>query len=188
MKKGIYMAVLLFAVMTLSACSGGKATDVSVEEEQQQPGTIFKGIYLSGDGNFTIEADETLWQAESEGESFNLYLKKDKNVWISFSTTDGLTADMVRNFEESFVNRYMEGIQTSYPDAKKVDSQVINDSLARIDMTMTYGSGLYSMYQILYLATDGQDGYLITSTLPQDEVGDIRPMIYKMIESIQFIK
>ena len=35
-------------------------------------------------------------------------------------------------------------------------------------MTMTDSTGNYRMNQLLYLVSDGEDGYLITATFPED--------------------
>lgn len=197
-KKGFYLTAI-FAVLLLTV-SCGEISELSTADvsqsgqtpgtqtsEIQMPGTIYDGVYLSPDGDFTVNVDEILWTVkEDEGEQ-TLHLKENGNVWVSFSPAIGLTPDMLEDFEGSFVERYMEGVRVSYPDAKMAECKEISTSLARVDMTMSYGSGLYSMYQIMYLATDGKNGYIITALLPLEESERLRSSIYGMVESIRFL-
>lgn len=154
----------------------------------QTPGTIKNNVYLSQDGAFTVQFDERLWHVNTgeSGKESGLYLKNAQNVWISFAKTEGITSSMITSFEETFVSGYMEGIREYYPDAKEADSRIVNAGLARLDMTMYSDTGENDMYQILYLATDGENGYIITSTLHKDEVERVRPLIAQVVESIEF--
>ena len=45
-------------------------------------------------------------------------------------------------------------------------------------MTMTDSTGNYRMNQLLYLVSDGEDGYLITATFPEDGEPDLKPVSY----------
>lgn len=192
-KKGLYLTAILAAAFIAVSCGaksvypadgpspGGQIT------ETQMPGSISGGVYLSPAGDFTVNADESQWTVKEEEGVQTLHLKENENVWISFSPAQGLTPAMLEDFEESFVARYMEGVRVSYPDARMTECEVLNATLARVDMTMSYGSGLYTMYQIMYLATDGENGYIITATLPLDESEQLRPPVYDMVESLRFL-
>lgn len=183
-KRIVYAAFLpVITALCLTSC-GVKEQAAAV----RTPGTILDDVYLGADGGFTVKADEARWMADAErsgGESA-LYLKDSRNVWISFSRTDGITAQMITSFRESFVKGYIEGLAAYYPDVKEEDCRVLNDNLARLDMLMTSDTGSYKMYQILYLATDGNNGYIITSTLRAEEAEEIKPLIYEVVESIEF--
>lgn len=185
-KKEILNAVIFLAVTVLCLTACGKEKP---EKGVQTPGTIADNVYLSGDGAFTVRAEERLWNTDVEkngGESA-LYLKDEENVWISFDRAEGITKQMTASFEDSFVNGYMEGIKEYYPDAREQDSLQLNGNLARLDMTMTSDTGDYEMYQILYLASDGANGYIITSTIRKEEAERIKPLIYQVVESIEFV-
>lgn len=182
--KIFYTGIFCTAAMMFISCGAGE-TKHPIEE--QMPGTITDGVYLSGDGRFTVKANETLWQMRETDGGFELYRKENGNIWISFSPADGLASDMLADFETSFVKQYMEGIQVGYPDAQAIEIVVVNEFLARVDMTMTYDFGAYTMYQILYLVTDGENGYIITATLPEDEAKGLRQEIYQLVESIEFL-
>lgn len=56
-------------------------------------------------------------------------------------------------------------------------------------MTMTDSTGNYRMNQLLYLVSDGEDGYLITATFPEDGEPDLKlkQEIMQVIESFKFI-
>lgn len=180
--KMVHAAVVLAAAMILISCEMG---EMEHSTKEQAPGTIAGGVYLSKDGAFTVKADEKLWQVKESGGSDDLRLKKNGNVWISFMRAEGLTQGRLKNFEDTFVKDYMEGIRISYPDAEAVGIKEISANMARLDMTMSYRAGAYIMYQILYLVTDGENGYIITSTLPLDEAETLCPLIYELVESIE---
>lgn len=191
-KKGLYL-IVLFAVAFIAASCGkiwepptGGSPLGGQPPGVHMPGTIKGGIYLSPAGNFTVNADERLWTVKEDGEQ-TLHLKENDNVWISFSAAEGLTPAMLEDFEESFVERYIEGVRVTYPDAEMRECEVINSSLVRVDMSMSYGSGLYTMYQIMYLVSDGENGYIITAILPQSESEHLRTSVYDMVETIQFL-
>lgn len=183
-KNILCIAALAVMVLLTAACSGSEEVHPVLE---QKPGTIVNDIYLSQASDFTVKAEERFWRTGAEGGEQELHLTKGTNVWVAFSKTEGLSSDMLEDFEESFAARYVEGVRVSFPDTKMTDCKVISESLARLDMTMTYASGLYPMYQIVYLATDGEDGYIITATLPEDQAESERTTIYSMVESIKFI-
>lgn len=184
-KKTIwYLVVALLVMITVTACAGSEPPPV----EEQKPGAIAGNVYLSKESNFTLEADSKVWQTTetANGEADNLYLTKESNVWVSFSKTPGLSTEMIAEFETSFVESYMEGMRVSFPDTKKIDSKILSEQMARLDMTMTYEAGLYPMRQILYLVTDGENGYIITATLPEERAKELSPAIYKLVESLRF--
>lgn len=57
-------------------------------------------------------------------------------------------------------------------------------------MTMTDSTGNYRMNQLLYLVSDGEDGYLITATFPEDGEPDLKlkQEIMQVIESFKLFK
>ncbi|WP_243125187.1 hypothetical protein [Clostridium transplantifaecale] len=182
------VAAVVFMVITamlLAACrKTGAATEMAAA---QTPGTLENGVYLSGDGRFTVKADEAKWQSTGSGELWELSLLEDRSVHISFSPAEGLNKEMIADFETSFADGYVEALKEEYPDIKKTDIREVSEELAGLGMTMTGPGGGDRMYQLLYLASDGENGYLITAAFPAEQETVLKQEVMQVIESISFI-
>lgn len=191
MRNRLAVLLLVFLVSAVSAgCQKNRLEQTGKEESvpsmPEQPGEITGGVYLSSDSRFTVNADETQWEPDADSAGPGLRYRENESVSITFSRTEELGKEAVQNFSDSFVEGYLEGIRELYPDVRLEDSRVIGDRLARLDMSMADGTGEYPMYQILYLATDGEDGYIITAAMPENQADALKEMIYGIVESIQF--
>lgn len=191
MRNRLAVLLLVFLVSAVSAGCQKSHLEQTCKEESvpsmpEQPGEITGGVYLSSDSRFTVNADETQWEPDEDSSGPGLRYRENESVSITFSKTEGLGGVAVQNFSDNFVEGYLEGIREFYPDVRLEDSRVIGDRLARLDMSMADGTGEYPMYQILYLATDGEDGYIITAAMPENQADALKEMIYGIVESIQF--
>lgn len=180
------VAVMLMAAIPLTACRGAGA--VTETEAVQAPGTLENGVYLSGDGQFTVKADEAKWQTTGSGDLWELTLLEDRSVHISFSPAEGLNKEMIADFETSFADGYVEALKEEYPDIKKTDIREVSEELAGLGMTMTGPGGGGRMYQLLYLASDGENGYLITAAFPAEQETVLKQDVVQVIESISFME
>lgn len=145
------------------------------------------GLYTDNNGIFTVEADENLWEMSEMDGDLQLRLKTAPSVWISFSAVDGISRESIQAFQTEFADSYVETLRESYPDVRKVKERTVNEQMAGLDVVMTDITGQYEMYQMLYLVTDGSEGYLITSTLSKEEEA-FQPEVEAVIESFQFIE
>ena len=73
------IAVLMIIAILLTACG----SEAEQEAAAQEPGTFKNGVCLSGDGKFTVSADEERWQSGKSGDAWELCLIKDSTVRIS---------------------------------------------------------------------------------------------------------
>lgn len=186
-RKAVAAAVVFMVItaMLLAACrKTGAVTEMAAA---QTPGTLENGVYLSGDGRFTVKADEAKWQSTGSGELWELSLLEDRSVHISFSPAEGLNKEMIADFETSFADGYVEALKEEYPDIKKTDIREVSEELAGLGMTMTGPGGGDRMYQLLYLASDGENGYLITAAFPAEQETVLKQEVMQVIESISFI-
>ena len=110
-------------------------------------------------------------------------------VRISFSPADGITKEMISDFKDTFAGSYVDALREAYPDIRTTDIREISGEMAGLGMTMTDSTGNYRMNQLLYLVSDGEDGYLITATFPEDGEPDLKlkQEIMQVIESFKFI-
>lgn len=187
-RKAVAAAVVLMAItaMMLTACrTTGAVTETAAA---QTPGTLENGVYLSGDGRFTIKADDVKWRTTGSGDLWELSLLENRSVHISFSPAEGLNKEMIADFETSFADGYAEALKEEYPDIKKTDIREVSEELAGLGMTMTGPGGGDRMYQLLYLASDGENGYLITASFPAEQESVLKQEVMQVIESISFIK
>lgn len=179
------IAVLMIIAILLTACG----SEAEQEAAAQEPGTFKNGVCLSGDGKFTVSADEERWQSGKSGDAWELCLIKDSMVRISFSPADGITKEMISDFKDTFAGSYVDALREAYPDIRTTDIREISGEMAGLGMTMTDSTGNYRMNQLLYLVSDGEDGYLITATFPEDGEPDLKlkQEIMQVIESFKFI-
>lgn len=180
------LGVMIIAVILFTACRGIGAISETVSA--QAPGTLENGVYLSGDGRFTVKADEAKWQTTGSGGLWELSLLKDRSVHISFSPAEGLNKEMIDDFQTSFAEGYVEALKEEYPDIRMTDIREVSEELAGLGMTMTGQEGGVRMYQLLYLASDGENGYLITAAFPEEQEAALKQEVMQVIESISFIE
>lgn len=150
------------------------------------PGEIRNGVYTGDGGRFTVKADEALWEVSVVDDDWELRLIREPSVWISFSPSEGVSPETMEDFETDFADSYAEAVKEGYPDARIAQIRLISDRMAGLDLTMTDPTGRYQMYQMLYVVTDGTNGYLITSTLSEEEEKQFRPAVEAVIESFEF--
>lgn len=150
------------------------------------PGEIRNGVYTGDGGRFTVKADEALWEVSEVDDDWELRLIREPSVWISFSPSEGVSPETMEDFETDFADSYAEAVKEGYPDARIAQIRLISDRMAGLDLTMTDPTGRYQMYQMLYVVTDGTNGYLITSTLSEEEEKQFRPAVEAVIESFEF--
>lgn len=177
-------AVIMIIVLMLTACQSGGAE--SSEADMTGTGTLINGVYRSKDGRFTAEADGKRWKPADGGEIQELCFMEDMSVRITFSPAQGLDGEMVEDFEDSFADSYVEALEGEYPDIRREDIRKVSQELAGLGMTMTDSSGGYRMYQFLYLASDGENGYLITAAFPEEKENVLKQEVMQIIESFQF--
>lgn len=182
----IIMMIFMTACSLAIAACGGNGPE-GKQEVMQEPGTLRDGLYLSGDGRFTVETAGDQWSPGQVKGVSELYFIEDRNVWISFSPTAGITKDMIGEFGTSFADSYAEALRDRYPDVRIDEIRQVNEAMAGLLMTMSDSLGGYKMYQMLYLASDGEDGYLITSVLPAEKEAVLKPVIIRVIESFRFM-
>lgn len=180
------VAAMIMTAILFTACRGGGP--VFKTAAAQAPGTLENGTYMGGDGRFTVEADEARWQISDSEDSWELSLLENRSVHISFSPTEGLTEDMIKDFQTSFADGYVETLKEEYPDIQKKDIREVSAELAGLGMTMTDPGSGSGMYQFLYLASDGENGYLITSAFPIEQETALKQEVMQVIESIRFIE
>ena len=96
---------------------------------------------------------------------------------------------MISDFKDTFAGSYVDALREAYPDIRTTDIREISGEMAGLGMTMTDSTGNYRMNQLLYLVSDGEDGYLITATFPEDGEPDLKLKheIMQVIESFKFI-
>lgn len=186
-KELLYIILLTIMVLLLSACQREEAHPV----QEQAPGTIAGGVYFSRNADFTLQAEEKVWTPGtlSDDDTQLLYLTKGGSVEVAFTRTEGVSAREVEAFDEAFAAEFVEDMKEAYPDVRLKDYKRVNDFLVRLDMDMTgySGDGSYPMRQIFYMATDGEDGYLIFAVLPDTEAPSELSQIYDLVESMEFV-
>lgn len=184
--RAAMLGVMIMAVILFTACRGTGAISETVSA--QAPGTLENGVYLSGDGRFTVKADEAEWRTTGGGDLWELSLLENRSVHISFTPAAGLNKEMIADFRTSFADSYVEDLKEEYPDIKETDIREVSEELAGLGMTMTAPEGGVRMYQLLYLASDGENGYLITAAFPKEEEAVLKQEVMQVIESISFIE
>lgn len=180
----VIMVIIAVASVNTACQSAGTEGKTVVSQE---PGTLINGVCLSGDGRFTVKANEEEWRTGQSGQIFELYWKEDGNIWISFSPTEGIDREMIVEFGTSFADSYEEALKEEYPDVRIEEVRQVNDGLAGLLMTMSGGLREHRMYHMIYLASDGENGYFITSALPAKKEAELKPVITQVIESLRFL-
>lgn len=191
MKKGmngtvpelVTAAFMAGMLILFTACQSGAAGEKPPKE--QKPETLVNGVYLSGDGKFTVKADEEKWQPAGREASWELVLRANGNIRISFTPANGLSKEMVAEVETSFADSCVEALKEEYPDIRKTQICKVNEEMAGFGMTMTDRSSGFRMYQFFYLASDGENGYLITAVFPEKEEA-LKQEVMQVIESLAF--
>ena len=172
-------------------CACGRTDILGNEDDMnssQAPGEIREDIFYSSDGRFTLEAEDGIWEVSELDGYTELRMTENPSVAITFSYLEGVPEEILDQFETEFALSYAESLSEVYSGVVLEEFFQPDKTKAGFSLRLTEPGSGQAMYQLFYLAIEAEEGYMITSILPEEEKDRLAAEVRETIESFSFQK